>query len=45
VDINGGWPNNGNLITGGPIDLGGGSDTIFENWVGLNTTPQNQLVR
>jgi hypothetical protein len=26
VDINGGWPDNGNLIAGGQIDLGGGSD-------------------
>ncbi|AES74935.1 hypothetical protein MTR_6g015030 [Medicago truncatula] len=43
VDINGGWPDNGNLIAGGPADLGGGSDTILEIVVGPNTTPQNRL--
>jgi len=41
VDINGGWPNSGNLIEGGPTDLGGGSDTILEFVTGPNTTPQN----
>jgi len=43
VGINGGWPDNGNLIAGGPTDLGGGFDTILE--IGSYTTPQNQLVR
>jgi len=45
VGINGGWPDNGNLIEGGSTDLGGGSDTILEIVVGYNTIPQNRLVR
>jgi len=45
VDLNGGWPDNKNLIAGGPTDFGGGSDTILEIVVGPNTTPQNRLVR
>jgi len=28
-DINGGWPKSRNLIAGGPMDIGGGSDTIL----------------
>jgi len=45
VDINGGWPDNGNLIVGGSTDLGGGSDTILKIMVGFDTTSQNWLVR
>jgi hypothetical protein len=45
VDINGGWSDNGNLIAGGPIDLGGSSDIILEIVVESNTSPQNQLMR
>jgi len=45
VDINVGWPCSGNLITDGPMDLRGGSDTILEFAVGPNTTSQNRLVR
>jgi len=45
MNINGRWPDNGNLIAGGPMDLGGGSDSILEIVVGPNTTPQNRLVR
>jgi len=45
VDINSGWPTNGNLIACGPADHGGGSDTILETVVGPNTIPQNRLVR
>jgi len=44
VDINGGWSDSGNLITGGPRDLEGGFDTILEFVVGPNSTPQNRLV-
>jgi len=43
MGINGGWPDNGNLIAGVLTDLGGGSDTILE--IGPYTTPQNWLVR
>jgi len=32
-------------MVGGPMDLGGGSDTILEIVVRSNTTPQNWLVR
>ena len=39
MNINGGWPDSGNLIAGGPTDFGGGSDTILEIAVGSNTTP------
>jgi len=39
VGINGGWPDNRNLIAGGSTDLGGGSDTILE--IGPYTAPQN----
>jgi len=35
----------GNLITGGLMDLGGGSDTVLEIMVVPNTTPHNRLVR
>jgi len=45
VDINGGWFDSGNLIAGGSMDLGGGSDTILEIVAEPNTTLQNWLVR
>jgi len=31
VDINGGWFDSKNLIKGDPMDIGGGSNTTFEN--------------
>jgi len=43
--INGGRPDSGNLIAGGPMDLGKDSDTILNFVVGPNTTPQNRVVR
>jgi len=44
VDINDWWLDKENLIEGGTTDLGGGSDTILESVVELNTTAQNLLV-
>ncbi|MCI42284.1 hypothetical protein A2U01_0063521, partial [Trifolium medium] len=44
MDINVGWPDSGNLITGGPTDCGGDSDTILELGVEPNPTLQNRLV-
>jgi len=41
MDINGGWSDNENLITGGSIDHKGDSDTILKIVVESNTTPQN----
>jgi len=34
VDINDGWSDNENLIVGGPMDLGGGSDTMHVRYRG-----------
>jgi len=45
VNINGGWPDNGNLKAGGLTDLGEGSDTVLKIVVGPNTTSQNRFVR
>jgi hypothetical protein len=41
MNINGGWPDNRNLKAGGPTDLGRGSDTILEFWVGPNSSLQS----
>jgi len=45
VDINGGWPDNGNMIADDPTDHEGDSDTILKIVVGSNTTLKNWLVR
>jgi len=41
LDINSGWPDNGDLIANGSMDLGGDSNTILEIVVRSNTTRQN----
>jgi len=38
MDINGGWPNNENLIADGLTDHGGDIDTILKIMVGPITT-------
>ncbi|MCI10735.1 hypothetical protein A2U01_0031830, partial [Trifolium medium] len=39
------WPDSGNLIASGPMDLRSNSDTILELGVGSNPTLQNRLIR